>query len=101
MSKKNNKGNQDFHVSERVAKLDQQFLADMELMILENQKEALRLIRIMRDVLNNPFKGLGKPEPLKYEEGWSRRVNHINRLQYSVENDCIKFSRTLGHYTGN
>lgn len=88
-------------VSGPMAKIDQQFLTDMESMILENQKGALRLIRMMREVLNNPFKGIGKPEPLKHEQGWSRRVNDYDRLQYFVENDYIQFSKASGHYIRN
>jgi len=88
-------------VSERMAKMDQKFLADLELMISKNSKEALRLIRMMREVLKDPFDGIGKPEPLKHEKGWSRRVNEYDRLQYSVESNFIKFSTASGHYTGN
>ncbi|MFM7601704.1 MAG: type II toxin-antitoxin system YoeB family toxin, partial [Pseudanabaena sp.] len=63
--------------------------------------EALRLIRMMRDVMKDPFEGIGKPKPLKHDQGWSRRVNEYDRLQYSVESNFIKFSTASGHYTGN
>lgn len=98
MSKKTNKGNQPPSGSNRVAKIDQQFLTEMESMISDKPKDAIRLIRIMGEVLNSPFHGLGKPKPLKHEEGWSRRVTHMDRLQYSVEADGIYFFKTLGHY---
>ena len=107
MSKQNNKSQKDAKehhcdVSKRFAKMDRQFLADLESMIRENNpKKVLRLIRVMLDVLNNPFEGIGKPEPLKHEQGWSRRVNDYDRLQYSVENDYIQFSTASGHYTRN
>ena len=106
MSKQTSKSQKDAKehhcgVSERVAKMDRQFLADMESMIRENHKEALRLIRMMLEALKDPFKGIGKPEPLKHERCWSRRLNLNDRVEYSVENDCINFFKALGHYTRN
>jgi len=43
-------------------------------------KELLRLIR------ENPFKGIGKPEPLKHglKGFWSRRITQEHRLVYKV-----------------
>lgn len=34
----------------------------------------------------DPFKGIGKPEPLKHQlKGyWSRRINHEHRLVYQI-----------------
>ena len=39
----------------------------------------------------NPFEGIGKPEPLKYNyQGLcSRRIDEVNRLVYKIENDEI------------
>jgi toxin YoeB len=36
--------------------------------------------------MNDPFKGLGKPEPLKYslKGWWSRRITREHRLVYRV-----------------
>jgi toxin YoeB len=36
--------------------------------------------------LNDPFKGLGKPEPLKHslKGWWSRRITREHRLVYRV-----------------
>jgi len=41
---------------------------------------------LIRDIQRNPFKGLGKPEPLKYSlQGyWSRRITREDRLVYRV-----------------
>mgnify|MGYP006201247565 CR=1 FL=1 len=43
------------------------------------------------DIEKNPFKGIGKPEPLKYQLSglWSRRINLEHRLVYKVENSSI------------
>ena len=41
---------------------------------------------LINDASKTPFKGLGKPEPLKYElKGWwSRRITGEHRLVYRV-----------------
>jgi toxin YoeB len=44
---------------------------------------------------DGPFKGLGKPEPLKWglHGCWSRRIDERHRLIYEVSGDtvCIRF----------
>ena len=44
--------------------------------------QALRIIRLVRDVLRDQFSGLGKPEPLRHELAgcWSRRISEEHRL---------------------
>lgn len=42
--------------------------------------------------------GLGKPERLKYGDGYSRRINDTNRLVYEVENETIIIKTCKGHY---
>jgi toxin YoeB len=41
---------------------------------------------LIRDTRRNPFKGLGKPEPLKHSLAgwWSRRITREHRLVYRV-----------------
>lgn len=41
---------------------------------------------LIADIKKNPFKGLGKPEPLKYDlrGWWSRRITGEHRLVYRV-----------------
>jgi len=41
---------------------------------------------LIADIRRNPFKGLGKPEPLKYDlhGWWSRRIGGEHRLVYRV-----------------
>jgi toxin YoeB len=31
------------------------------------------------------MEGIGKPEPLKYRSGYSRRIDESNRLVYDIE----------------
>jgi toxin YoeB len=41
---------------------------------------------LIRDIRRNPFKGLGKPEPLKHalQGWWSRRITGEHRLVYRL-----------------
>jgi toxin YoeB len=41
---------------------------------------------LIKDIRRDPFKGLGKPEPLKHHlQGyWSRRISQEHRLVYRV-----------------
>lgn len=48
---------------------------------------------------NGPAKGIGKPERLKHEDGWSRRINSEHRLIYKItEENIIAVKSCKGHY---
>ena len=51
--------------------------------------------RIRRD---GPMQGLGKPEKLKYEDTYSRRIDEANRLVYKVSDDAVSIISCQGHY---
>jgi len=46
-----------------------------------------RINEILKDVRRDPFKGLGKPEPLRGTLAgfWSRRITGEHRLVYKLE----------------
>ena len=49
-----------------------------------------RITALLKDIEQHPYSGIGKPEPLKGENGkWSRRITDEHRLVYSVSNGCI------------
>ncbi|GAU75634.1 Txe/YoeB family addiction module toxin [Fusibacter sp. 3D3] len=55
---------------------------------IENDKKTLtRINTLIKDIERNPFKGIGKPEPLKGDLSgyWSRRINQADRLIYAIE----------------
>lgn len=56
-----------------------------------NPKIAQRIKLLLTDIMEHPYSGIGKPEPLKYELAgkWSRRINSVHRLVYSVTDDAI------------
>ena len=51
---------------ERLAVFQPEFLEDLEYWVQTDRKMALRLIKMVREILRDPFEGIGKPEPLKY-----------------------------------
>ncbi|HEY9705842.1 MAG TPA: Txe/YoeB family addiction module toxin [Allocoleopsis sp.] len=65
-----------------------------------NHKLLKRLNELIRDTLRNPFRGIGKPEPLKGELSgfWSRRINVEHRLVYEVSETAITIISCRHHY---
>ena len=59
-----------------------------------------RINELIKDINRNPFKGLGKPEPLKhkYKGYWSRKITNEHRLIYQVKADEILILKCRFHY---
>ena len=66
-----------------------------------------KIDQLFSDIENNPFKGIGKPEQLKWYklsrgslEMWSRRIDKKHRLIYEVnrESGMVKLLSAYGHY---
>jgi toxin YoeB len=59
-----------------------------------------RINDLIKDISRDPFKGIGKPEPLKgnWSGYWSRRINDEHRLIYRMEEDIIIIAQCHGHY---
>lgn len=57
----------------------------------ENRKLSKRIDTLLKDICREPFSGLGKPEPLRYDLSgfWSRRIDDEHRLIYTVEEDDV------------
>ena len=54
---------------------------------LENDENiATKIKELIKSVRQDPFKGIGKPEPLKFalKGFWSRRITGEHRLVYSI-----------------
>jgi toxin YoeB len=79
---------------------DQEFRQDLAYWIETDRKTALRVLALVEAVLNDPFQGIGKPEPLKFELAgcWSRRITQEHRLVYAVSEDRIDFLQARFHY---
>ena len=67
----------------------------------EDLKTAKRILGLIKDIQERPFKGMGKPEPLKHDlQGyWSRRINKVDRLVYKVTGDALIIFSCRHHYT--
>ena len=50
-----------------------------------------RITKLLLDILQHPFSGIGKPEALKgnLQGCWSRRINDEHRIVYKVADDKI------------
>lgn len=67
----------------------------------EHDKKTLKRINaLVKDIERNGVdKGIGKPERLKYQPSWSRRINEKNRLTYRTdENVFLHILSCKGHY---
>ncbi len=60
----------------------------------------LRINQLIRDAERDPFRGIGKPEPLKgnWSGWWSRRIDDDNRLIYRVRNGILEIAQCGTHY---
>jgi toxin YoeB len=65
-----------------------------------DRKTALRIGDLIKDILREPFHGIGKPEPLKHEfKGfWSRRIDQEHRLIYQVTERSVVIISCYSHY---
>ena len=59
-----------------------------------------RILDLVEAVCQQPFQGIGKPEPLKYFEPntWSRRIDLEHRLVYRIKDERIYFLQCRYHY---
>jgi len=67
----------------------------------QNDKKILKKINtLIKDIKREPFKGLGEPEPLKYNWSgyWSRRITIEHRLVYKVTDTAILIAQCRYHY---
>ena len=72
---------------------------DFTYWVEHDRKVAKRIIRLIRAIERDPFEGIGKPEPLKYDLTgfWSRRITDEHRLVYAVERRQLRIAQA-GYY---
>lgn len=77
-----------------------EFIEDLQFWVIENKKNAIKILSLVENISKDPFAGLGKPEPLKYlgPGVWSRRINQEHRVVYRVEGQFIYFLQCRYHY---
>jgi toxin YoeB len=86
--------------SQRDAVFQPEFREDLKYWVETDRKIAIRALRIVEDVMRDPFQGIGKPEPLKHiaPNTWSRRLTQEHRIVYLVQHDRIDFLQGRYHY---
>ena len=68
--------------------------------LAEDKKTFKKINDLIRDIQRNGLTtGIGKPEPLKHIKGYSRHIDHANRLVYSGdESRAVRIISCKGHY---
>lgn len=68
-----------------------------------NKANIKRIEKILEELTQTPFVGIGKPEPLKHQLSgfWSREINKKDRLIYKVNEDIVTVFviSAIGHYS--
>ena len=79
--------------------------ADLNFWIKLGNKSLLnKIYSLIEDIQLHPYKGIGKPEPLKHNLSgyWSRRINQEHRIIYEIigENtvNILSIISLKGHY---
>ena len=84
----------------RDAVFQPEFIEDLRYWVQTDSPTALRVFSLVEAVIRDPFRGIGKPEPLKHLAPgvWSRRLTHEHRVVYLVRDDRIDFLQARYHY---
>ncbi|MEO6969953.1 MAG: Txe/YoeB family addiction module toxin [Chthoniobacterales bacterium] len=59
-----------------------------------------RLHQLIKDMLRDPYRGIGKLEPLKHalQGYWSRRITGEHRVVYRVSGGDLRIAQLRYHY---
>lgn len=66
----------------------------------QDKKTLKRINLLIKDIIRNPFEGIGKPEPLQWDfaGAWSRRISEKHRIIYMLTADSIVVLSCREHY---
>ena len=86
--------------ADRRALFQPELREDLRFWVRTERKVALRVLDLVEAILREPFRGVGKPEPLKHLGSgvWSRRLTQEHRVVYVVSDDRIDFLQCRYHY---
>ena len=61
---------------------------------------AKKIRRLIKEIQREPFRGIGKPEPLKnqWSSYWSRRITNEHHLVYKIQDDILIIVQARYHY---
>ena len=64
-----------------------------------DKKIIARINKLIKSIeREGTLEGIGKPEPLRYRNGFSRRITDEHRLIYDVEDGILYIYSCKGHY---
>ncbi len=75
--------------------------SEYEKLRIDDKKAHNKLRQILKEMLHNdPAKGIGKPEQLKYDLSgyWSRRLTRYHRVVYRFDAEALFITAIGGHY---
>ena len=86
--------------AERDAVFQPEFREDLRHWVETDRRVAVRVFDLVEAIMRDPFRGIGKPEPLRHlaPNTWSRRVTQEHRVVYLVRADRIDFLQARYHY---
>lgn len=69
----------------------------------EDKKTLKKINDLIKDIARNSHTGLGKPEKLTgdFSGFYSRRINHADRLIYTIKDDTTIIIACRYHYRSN
>jgi toxin YoeB len=84
----------------REAVFHAEFIEDLRYFVRTDRRIALRALDLVESILRDPFRGIGKPEPLRHElaGAWSGRLTQVHRVVYLVAENRIDFLQERFHY---
>jgi len=67
----------------------------------EDKKVLKKINALIKEIKREPFKGIGDPEPLKYNwtDYWSRRITIEHRLVYKITDNSLLIAQCRYHYS--
>lgn len=70
-------------------RLTAEALDDLRYWAMQDPKTTRKIYDLFEELTRTPFKGTGKPEPLKFDKAgyWSRHINKSDRMVYQVLSD--------------
>ena len=73
---------------------------DYQFWVVNDRKTLKRINQLIRDTARDPFRGVGKPEPLRHllKSYWSRRINEEHRMVYCEKENQLMLAQLRYHY---
>jgi len=73
---------------------------DYQFWLATDVKQLRRINHLIKEIMRDPFEGIGKPEPLKhaFQGWWSRRIDGEHRIVYKIAGDQLWIAQLRYHY---